>query len=111
MNWRKVVTISGPDGYIMILRYPDALTCSIFVRQTMMLLSLTPGSSAVISSQCKPWGKVDIALPCACENNDEADARKLVTMAALIVKSPTWGVAGAVNYFLTIKFIMLPGKQ
>ena len=48
----KVVTISGPDGYIYD---PSGIrtqidTCSIFVRQTMMLLSLTPGSSAVISS-------------------------------------------------------------
>jgi glutamate dehydrogenase (NADP+) len=115
----KVVTISGPDGYI----YDPA---GISGRKIEYLLDLRSTNNDVVEpyagefSGCqffpnaKPWDqKVDIALPCACENElDEADARKLVANGCfLIAETSNMGcTAGAVNYFLDNKIHYAPGK-
>ena len=114
----KVVTISGPDGYI----YDPS---GISGRKIDYLLDLRATNNDVVAPyaeefgchffpNAKPWEqKVDIALPCACENElDETDARKLVASGCFLIGevSNMGCTAGAVNYFLDNKIHYAPGK-
>jgi glutamate dehydrogenase (NADP+) len=115
----KVVTISGPDGYI----YDPA---GISGNKIDYLLDLRATNNDEVApyaeafSGCqfypntKPWEQtVDIALPCACENElDEADARKLVANGCFLIGevSNMGCTAGAVNFFLDNKIHYAPGK-
>ncbi len=114
----KVVTISGPDGYI----YDPA---GISGSKIDYLLDLRASNNDVVApyaeefgchffANAKPWEqKVDIALPCATENElDEADAKMLVANGCLLIGevSNMGCTAGAVNYFLNNKIHYAPGK-
>ena len=114
----KVVTISGPDGYI----YDPA---GISGPKIDYLLDLRATNNDIVAPYAeefgchfypntKPWEqKVDIALPCACENElDEADARKLVDNGCFLIGevSNMGCTASAVNYFLDNKIHYAPGK-
>jgi len=114
----KVVTISGPDGYI----YDPA---GISGDKIDYLLDLRATNNDVVAPyadeygchffpNAKPWEqKVDIALPCATENElDESDARKLVANGCFLIGevSNMGCTAGAVNYFLDKKKHYDPGK-
>ena len=114
----KVVTISGPDGYI----YDPA---GISGNKIDYLLDLRATNNDVVApyaeefgcqffANAKPWEqKVDIALPCACENElNEADAKLLVANGCLLIGevSNMGCTAGAVNYFLSNKIHFAPGK-
>ena len=114
----KVVTVSGPDGYIYD---PDGISG----RKVDYLLALRESNNDVVAPyaeefgvqffpDAKPWeAKVDIALPCATQNElDEEDARKLIENGCTMVAevSNMGCTSGAVNYFIDNRFIFAPGK-
>ncbi|HNT42456.1 MAG TPA: NADP-specific glutamate dehydrogenase [Tenuifilaceae bacterium] len=115
----KVVTISGPDGYI----YDEAGVSGEKINYMLELRNSNqdivapyakkfPGSKFVAGK--KPWEvKVDIALPCATQNELNGDD------AALIIKNGSICVAEvsnmgctteAVEAFTKAKFLFAPGK-
>ena len=114
----KVVTISGPDGYV----YDPA---GITGTKVDYLLELRESNNDVVAPyaeefgvqffpDAKPWeAKVDIALPCATQNElDEADAMKLMKNGCILVAevSNMGCTSGAVNCFINNKFTFAPGK-
>lgn len=115
----KVVTISGPDGYIYD---PDGISGD----KIDYMLELRASGNDVVSPYAdrypastfyegqKPWmQKVDIALPCATQNElDEEDARRLVENSTLCVAevSNMGCTAGAVDYFIAHHQLFAPGK-
>ena len=114
----KVVTVSGPDGYIYD---PEGISG----RKVEYLLELRESNNDVVAPyaeefgvqffpDAKPWeAKVDIALPCATQNElDEEDARKLMENGCTLVAevSNMGCTSGAVNYFVNNQFIFAPGK-
>lgn len=88
----KVVTISGPDGYIYD---PDGISG----KKIEYMLELRASNEDIVSPYAKefpgsefhqgkrPWEvKVDIALPCATQNElDEKDAQNLVNNGCICV--------------------------
>ncbi|HNY09378.1 MAG TPA: glutamate dehydrogenase, partial [Tenuifilaceae bacterium] len=115
----KVVTISGPDGYI----YDEAGVSGEKINYMLELRNSNqdivapyakkfPGSKFVAGK--KPWEvKVDIALPCATQNELNGDD------AALIIKNGSICVAEvsnmgctpeAVEAFTKAKLLFAPGK-
>ena len=114
----KVVTVSGPDGYI----YDPA---GITGAKVDYLLELRESNNDVVAPyaeefgveffpDAKPWeAKVDIALPCATQNElDESDALKLMKNGCILVAevSNMGCTSGAVNCFVNSKFNFAPGK-
>jgi glutamate dehydrogenase (NADP+) len=114
----KVVTVSGPDGYIYD---PDGITGP----KVDYLLELRESNNDVVAPyadefgvefypNAKPWeAKVDIALPCATQNElDENDARTLSENGCYLVAevSNMGCTSGAVNYFVNNQFTFAPGK-
>ena len=115
----KVVTISGPDGYIYD---PDGISGE--KNEYMLELRATgddicqpyaerfPGAQFVPGK--KPWEvKVDIAMPCATQNElDEDDARMLVENGVKCVAevSNMGCTAAAIDYFLEKHTPFAPGK-
>lgn len=115
----KVVTISGPDGYIYD---PEGISGKkidylLELRNTgedivAPYASQFPGSTFYPGK--KPWEqKVDIALPCATQNEvNEEDARKLIANHTLCVAevSNMGCTAEAVDLFIEHKQLFAPGK-
>jgi glutamate dehydrogenase (NADP+) len=114
----KVITISGPDGYIYD---PNGITGE----KVDYLLELRDSNNDVVAPYAeefgveffpdqKPWeAKVDIAMPCATQNElNEEDAQKLLNNGCILVAevSNMGCTSGAVNYFLDHKFVFAPGK-
>ena len=114
----KVVTISGPDGYIFD---PDGITGE----KVDYLLELRDSNNDIVAPyaeeygvaffpDAKPWEvKVDIAMPCATQNElDETDAMKLKDNGCFLVAevSNMGCTSDAVNYFLNNRFTFAPGK-
>ena len=114
----KVVTISGPDGYIY-----DA--AGISGEKIDYMLELRASGEDIVEPYAKKYGaeffpnkrpwqqKVDIALPCAIQNElNEEDAQMLidngVTCAAEI--SNMGCTAEAVDLFIEKKVMFAPGK-
>ena len=115
----KVVTISGPDGYVYD---PDGISGE----KIDYMLELRSSGNDIVAPYAekfpgatfyagkKPWeAKVDIALPCATQN--EIDAKS----AEILVKNGVRAVAEganmpstieATNYFLENKVLFAPGK-
>ena len=114
----KVVTISGPDGYIYDPRYLGGRsTHKVELRNSgndivAPYADEFPGSTFYPGK--KPWEqKVDIALPCATQNElNEADARKLIENKTLCVAevSNMGCTAEAVDLFIEHKQLFAPGK-
>ncbi len=115
----KVVTISGPDGYIYD---PEGISGE---KIDYMLELRSSGEdivapyadkykSATFYEAKRPWlQKVDIALPCATQNElDESEAETLVNNGVLCVAeiSNMGCTAEAVDYFLHKKILFAPGK-
>ena len=115
----KVVTISGPDGYIYD---PDGISGE---KIDYMLELRNYGNDivapydeeftgAIFYPGKKPWEqKVDIALPCATQNElDADDARKLIDNKTLCVAevSNMGCTAEAVDLFIEHKQLFAPGK-
>lgn len=115
----KVVTISGPDGYIYD---PDGVSGE---KIDYMLELRNSGEdivapyaekypNAVFHAGKRPWGeKVDIALPCAIQNElNEEDAKQLVANGVICVAevSNMGCTTEATDLFLEHKVLYGPGK-
>ncbi len=115
----KVVTISGPDGYIYD---PDGLDAEkidymLYLRATgddivEPYAKKFPGAKFFPGK--KPWEqKVDIALPCATQNElDGNDARQLVDNGVLMVAevSNMGCTPEAIDTFIASHTTYAPGK-
>ena len=115
----KVVTLSGPDGYVY-----DPTGVSGEKIDYMLELRLSGNDivapyaekypEATFYSGKKPWEqKVDIALPCATQNElNLEDAKMLVENGVMMVAevSNMGCTAEAVDYFIETKTPFAPGK-
>ncbi len=115
----KVVTISGPDGYIYD---PEGLNMD----KINYMLELRASGNDVVEPYAekfpgstfypgkKPWEqKVDIALPCATQNEvNEEDAKQLVAnKVELVAEVSNMGCTPeAIDTFLKNKVTYAPGK-
>lgn len=115
----KVVTISGPDGYVY-----DPL--GISGEKIDYMLELRSSGNDVVAPYAeryseaafyagrKPWEqKVDVVLPCATQNElDGADAEKIVSNNTLCVAevSNMGCTTEAVDYFIKHRQLFAPGK-
>ena len=115
----KVVTISGPDGYI----YDPA---GLDEEKIDYMLDLRASGNDIVAPYAekfpgstfypgkKPWEqKVDIALPCATQNElGEEDAKKLIENNVLLVAevSNMGCTAEAIDAFIRNKTPYAPGK-
>lgn len=115
----KVITISGPDGYIydadglndekieymLELRASGNDICQPYVDEF-------PG--AVFTANRRPWEvKCDIALPCATQNElNGDDARQLIANGCLCVGeiSNMGCTPEAIDAFIEAKMLYAPGK-
>ncbi len=115
----KVVTISGPDGYI----YDEA---GISGEKIEYMLELRASNNDVVKPYAsefpeakffagkRPWEqKVDVALPCATQNElNEEDAKQLVENGCMCVgegaNMPC--TPEAIEIFLEHKILFSPGK-
>lgn len=115
----KVVTISGPDGYIYD---PDGI---IGEKIDYMLELRSSGNdvvapyaekypSATFYAGKKPWQqKVDIAMPCAIQNElNENDALQLIENGVMcVVEVSNMGcTAEAIDTFIAKRILFAPGK-
>ncbi|MFO7843008.1 MAG: NADP-specific glutamate dehydrogenase [Bacteroidales bacterium] len=116
----KVVTISGPDGYIYD---PDGINTQ---EKFDYLLELRASNEDIVKPYSykfegaqfyegkKPWEqKVDIALPCAIQNElDKEDAEMLVKNGVIAVSegSNMGCTPEAIKIFLNKKILFGPGK-
>ena len=115
----KVVTISGPDGYVY-----DA--DGISGKKIDFLLELRATGEDIVAPYVdefpnaqffegkRPWNQaVDVALPCATQNElNEEDARTLLANGVKCVAeiSNMGCTAEAVDFFLANKVLFAPGK-
>ena len=115
----KVVTISGPDGYVYD---PDGISGE----KIDYMLELRSSGNDIVAPYAekfpgatfyagkKPWeAKVDIALPCATQNElNGDDARKLVENGVLCVGeiSNMGCTPEAIDLFIEKKMLYAPGK-
>ncbi|MEG2479890.1 MAG: NADP-specific glutamate dehydrogenase [Mucinivorans sp.] len=115
----KVVTISGPDGYIYD---PDGMDAA----KIEYMLELRASNNDIVEPYAtkfpgstfhkgeKPWGvKVDIALPCATQNELVAqDAEKLVASGVKVVAevSNMGCTPQAIDIFIKAHIPYGPGK-
>lgn len=115
----KVVTISGPDGYVYD---PDGVSGD----KIDYMLELRSSGEDIVAPYAekypnaafyagkKPWlQKVDIALPCAIQNElNEEDARTLVSNGVTCIAevSNMGCTAEAVDYLIEQKTLFAPGK-
>ncbi len=116
----KVVTISGPDGYVYD---PDGVNTE---EKFQALLDLRSSGNDVVSDYVKkfpnaiffagkkPWEqKVDIAMPCAIQNElNEDDAKMLHENGVMIIaETSNMGCTNeAIEYCINNEIIFAPGK-
>ncbi len=116
----KVVAISGPDGYIYDetgINTPEKIAYMLELRDSgndVVAPYAEEFPEAVFHLGKKPWElKVDIALPCAIQNElSLEDAKKLKENGAILVAevSNMGCTAEAVDYFLENEMLFGPGK-
>ena len=113
----KVLTISGPDGYIY-----DAN--GITGEKVDYLLELRASNNDVVQPYAaefgaqfipgkKPWEcRTDIAMPCACENEvNLEDAKTLVKNGCfLVAETSNMGCTAEAVEYLTENIVFAPGK-
>ena len=116
----KVLTISGPDGYVLD---EDGVNTE---EKFNYLLELRSSNNDIVAPYAekfpnakffpgeKPWGvKVDMAYPCAIQNElNEDDAKKLIANGCkYVIETSNMGcTADAVNLFVAKKVAFGPGK-
>ncbi|MCK6607210.1 glutamate dehydrogenase (NADP+) [Flavobacterium aquaticum] len=115
----KLVTISGPDGYIY-----DAEGISGEKIEFMLEMRASGNNraesfaekfpSAVFHKGKNPWeAKVDVAIPCATQNElNEEDAKKLIANGVMCVTEAANMpcTLDAIKQFLDAKVLFAPGK-
>ena len=115
----KLVTISGPDGYIY-----DADGISGEKIEYMLEMRASGNNraeafvekfpTAVFHKGKSPWeAKVDIAIPCATQNElNEEDAKKLIANGVMCVTEAANMpcTLDAIKQFLDAKVLFAPGK-
>ncbi|MDR3328702.1 MAG: NADP-specific glutamate dehydrogenase [Prevotellaceae bacterium] len=115
----KVVAISGPDGYIYDEQGLDAEKIAYMVElrdscNDVVAPYAERFAGAKFVEGKKPWEvKVDIALPCAIQNElDGDDAKTLIANKALCVAevSNMGCTPDAINEFVSHKLLFAPGK-
>ena len=115
----KVVTISGPDGYILDeegVGTQEKWDYMVRLRASNndVVAPYAEKFNATFVPNAKPWEvKVDMAFPCAIQNElNEEDAQKLIDNGVkYVVETSNMGcTAGAVDLFLEKKFPFAPGK-
>ncbi len=115
----KVVTLSGPDGYVYD---PDGISGE----KILYMLMLRASNNDIVAPYAKefpnatfypgkrPWEqKVDIALPCATQNElDKKDAEALVKNGCMCVTEGANmpSTPEAVKVFEDAKILYAPGK-
>lgn len=115
----KVVTVSGPDGYI----YDEA---GLDADKIEYLLELRASNNDIVAPYAdefpeakffagkRPWeAKVDMAMPCATQNElDKKDAQLLVDNGCMLVAEGANmpSTEEAVTIFLNNKILFAPGK-
>lgn len=115
----KVVTISGPDGYVYD---PDGISGE---KIDYMLELRASGNDivapyaekypcAIFYSGKRPWEqKVDIALPCATQNELNGDDAKALTDNGVLCVGEISNMGctpEAIDHFLELKTLYAPGK-
>ena len=116
----KVVTISGPDGYVYD---PEGINTE---EKFQCLLDLRSSGNDVVSDYVKrfphaqffagkkPWEqKVDIAMPCATQNEMNEDDAKMLHKNGVLLVAETSNMgctAEAAEYYVANKIIFGPGK-
>ncbi len=115
----RVVTISGPDGYIFDeegvsgekIKYMLELRAS---NQNIVEPYAKKFKNVQFFKGRKPWErKVDIAIPCACQNElNIEDAKQLVANGVkYVVETSNMGcTSDAVDFFIDKKIPFAPGK-
>lgn len=115
----KVIAISGPDGYILD---EDGITGEkvnymrelIATRNNVVAPYATKFPSAKFVAGKKPWEvKVDIAIPCAIQNELNLEDAKILKANGVkyVVETSNMGcTADAVNFFLAERISFAPGK-
>jgi glutamate dehydrogenase (NADP+) len=115
----KLVTISGPDGYIYDA---DGISGDKIEFMLDMRASGDNRAQAYVEKYPKavfhkgksPWeAKVDIAIPCATQNElTEADAKKLIANGVMCVTEAANMpcTLDAIKQFLDAKVLFAPGK-
>ncbi len=114
----KVVTISGPDGYIYD---PNGISGE----KIEYMLELRASNQDIVSPYAerfpgseffagkKPWvQKVDIAIPCAIQNElNEEDAKTLIANGCqMIAEASNMGCTAEAAFLATEKIMFAPGK-
>ncbi len=113
----KVVTLSGPDGYIYD---PDGISGE----KVEYLLELRSSNQDIVEPYAKEFGvdfipgkkpwevKVDIAVPCATQNElDREDAKLLVANGCIIVaEASNMGCTADAAEYLLKHIVYAPGK-
>ncbi|MDE6324005.1 MAG: NADP-specific glutamate dehydrogenase [Paramuribaculum sp.] len=115
----KVVTISGPDGYVYDPEgiCGDKISHMLYLRATgddIVAPYVEQFPEAQFFAGKKPWEqKVDIALPCATQNElDEADALKLIENGVMMVAevSNMGCTPEAIDALIKARVTYAPGK-
>lgn len=115
----KVVTISGPDGYVYDSEGISGEKIDFMLElrssgEDIVAPYAEKYKSATFYAGKKPWEqKVDIALPCAIQNElNKADAEKLLANGVICVAevSNMGCTADAVDYFIEKQALFAPGK-
>ncbi len=114
----KVVSISGPDGYIYdengISGYKIDYLLDLRATCNDIVSPYAEKFGAQFVPDRRPWElKVDIALPCATQNElDENDARKLIENGVICVGeiSNMGCTPEAINLLIQNKIMYGPGK-
>ena len=113
----KVITISGPDGYIYDRE-------GIFGEKVEYLLELRSSNNDIVEPYAKefgaqffpgkrPWEQAaDVAIPCACENELHVnDAKMLVANGCfLVAEASNMGCTAEAVDYLNNTIIYAPGK-
>jgi glutamate dehydrogenase (NADP+) len=115
----KVVTISGPDGYILDedgisgekIKYMEELLAT---RNNVVAPYATKYPNAKFFAGKKPWeAKVDIAIPCAIQNELNLEDAKVLAANGVkyVVETSNMGcTADAITFLQSQKISFAPGK-
>lgn len=115
----RVITISGPDGYILDekgINTPEKWAYMLYLRSTNndVVEPYAKKFGATFVAGRKPWEvPVDMAFPCAIQNElDENDAKSLISNGVkYVVETSNMGLTrGAYEAFINARIPAAPGK-